>query len=144
MFVWSELLDSMVAGTKERPVHSEVMRLPRIDGWERGRIWCEFDVDPDLIQPQGNLFGGYISALADEFLGIAAMTVVPDHAPYSNSDIHVNFFRPIKGGRLRIEARVVHEGGRNLHTEIEFRTEGDELAAKGNATYVVKRTSAKA
>ncbi len=139
MFVWSELLDSMVAGTRERPSHTRVMRLPSIDGWERGRVWCEFDVDPDFIQPQGNLFGGYVSALADEFLGIAAMTVVPDHAPFSNTDMHLNFLRATQGGRLRIDARVVHEGRRNLFVEAEFRIDDGTLVVKASSTFVVQR-----
>jgi uncharacterized protein (TIGR00369 family) len=141
MFVWSELLDSMVAGTNERPSHSEIMRLPSIDGWEPGRVWCEFEVDPSFIQPQGNLFGGYISALADEFLGIGAMTVVPDKASYGNSDIHVNFFRPIRSGKLFVESRVVHKGRRNIYVEAEFKTKDGELAVRANATFVVQRVS---
>ena len=139
MLVWSELLDSMVSRSIEVPSHIQVMRIPLIDGWEPGRVWCEFDVDPVFIQPQGNLFGGYVSALADEFLGIAAMTVVPDRCRFSNSDIHVNFFRPIQGGRLRVDAEVLYEGQRNIHSEARFQTSDGKLAVKANATFVVQR-----
>ncbi|MFT4571289.1 MAG: hypothetical protein ACI8TX_002501 [Hyphomicrobiaceae bacterium] len=138
MRIWSELLDEMVSGNRGRASHALLMNLPRIHGWERGRVWCDFEVDQRFIQPQGNLFGGYVAALADEFLGIVAMTVVPNHAPFGNTDLHTNFLRPVRGGRLSVEARVIHEGRRNILAEAEFRDSENALAVKASATFVVQ------
>ncbi len=134
---WHALLDQIVARNAPRPPHAEVLRLPGIDGWEPGRVWCNWTVDPDLIQPQGALFGGYISALADEVLGMATLTVLPEGEAFATADTRTNYFRPIREGLIAIEAQVVHKGRTNIFVEATFTDESGKLCAKASATQSV-------
>ena len=134
---WHARLDHIVARTAPRPPHAEILRLPGIDGWEPGRVWCAWAVDPDFIQPQGAIFGGYISAIADEVLGMATMTVLPDGEGFATADIRTNFFRPIREGIVDIEATVVHKGRTNIFVEATFTDAAGKLCAKATATQSV-------
>lgn len=136
---WHALLDNIVARTVPQPPHVKVLRLPPIDGWEPGRVWCEWTVDPDLIQPQGALFGGYISALADEMLGLATCTVIGNDAVFATADARTNYFRPIREGVITIEASVIHQGRTNIFVEATFTEATGRLCAKAAATQTILR-----
>jgi uncharacterized protein (TIGR00369 family) len=136
---WKEILDGMAAGEALVPSHVKVLRLPRIDGWEPGRVWCVWKVDPELIQPHGALFGGYISAVADEMLGLATGSVLGDGETFITSECSVHYFRPVRRGELRIEGSVVHKGGSSVHAEVTFTNGRGELVAKASATQNIRR-----
>ena len=34
-----------------------------IDGWEPGRAWADWQVDPDTFNERGVVFGGYLATL---------------------------------------------------------------------------------
>ncbi len=137
---WHALLDHIVARKGPIPSHVNVLRLPPIDGWEPGRVWCAWPVDPDLIQPQGALFGGYISAIADEMLGLATLTVLPNDAAIATADARTNYFRPIREGIITIEATVIHQGRTNIFVEATFTDDAGKLCAKAAATQSVLST----
>jgi uncharacterized protein (TIGR00369 family) len=135
---WKELLDRTVARKTTLPSHVTILRLPLIDGWEPGRVWCTWKVDPELIQPQGNLFGGYISAVADEMVGMATISVLAEGEAFTTSDSRVHYFRPVRGGELKIDASVLHRGGSRAHVEVTFTSADDELVAKASATQIIR------
>lgn len=135
----TELLDQFVARKAARPSHVTVLRLPVIDGWEPGHVWCTWKVDPELIQPQGSLFGGYISAAADEMLGMATLSLLADGEAFATSDCHVHYFRPVRGGELRIDARVLHKGRSSAYVEVTFSNADGEMVAKASATQTIRR-----
>jgi uncharacterized protein (TIGR00369 family) len=136
---WEQTLDAMAAGDAVVPSHVKVLRLPSIDGWERGRVWCTWKVDPELIQPHGALFGGYISAVADEMLGLATGSILAGDEVFVTSESSVHYFRPVRGGELRIEGSVVHQGGSSVHAEVTFTNDRGELVAKARATQNIRR-----
>ena len=138
---WTELLDQIVARKSKPPSHVAILKLPLIDGWEPGRVWCTWEIDPGLIQPQGNLFGGYISAVADEMLGMATASVLADGEAFTTSDSHVYYFRPVSGGELRIDASVLHKGRSRVHVEVLFTNSNGEMVAKASATQIILRTT---
>ena len=73
---WPQLLDEIVARKAQLPRHVGILRIPLIDGWEPGRVWGTWKVDPDLISPQGSLFGGHIAAVSDEMLGMVTGSIL--------------------------------------------------------------------
>ncbi len=60
-----------------------------------------------MLNADGSLFGGYIAALADQILGFAAMTVVPEGSAFRTINLQVQFLRAVRAHPLLIEARVV-------------------------------------
>ncbi len=140
---WHELLNGMEARTLETaPPHVVSLRLPPIDGWEPGRVWCEWTVDPAFMNPAGTLFGGYLAALADQILAFAVMTVLGPDEMFTTSDLRLSFFRPVTGGSLIVEGRVVHRGRHMAHLEADFTRPDRKAVAKATATQVIfKRES---
>ena len=134
---WPEWLDSIVAGTGEAPPVVRKLGLPPIEGWDRGRVWGTWSFDPDLLTLAGTLFGGYIAALADSFVGLAMATTLGDDEWFTTSDLRVSFFRPVARGRLDIAAEVLNRGKRMAHCECVFVNEDDKVAAKATATQVI-------
>ena len=136
---WSTLLDSIRDGTSTPPPCIRTLKIPRIDGWERGRVWSHWTVDPEVFHERGAVFGGYISALADSELSLALATVLEDDEALTTADLRVSFFRPARAGVLRIEGRVVHRGRTMAHVEVDFTGEDGKLVAKATATQFITR-----
>ena len=137
MGTWAKVLDDIVAGSVDPPPMVTTLRLPPITGWEPGRVWGDWKVDPDMFHAMGAVFGGYIAALADSFTSLAMLSTLADDEYFSTSDLRVAFFRPISAGTIQIVSEVVHRGRRQAHVEAVFVDERDKVACKATATEVV-------
>jgi len=135
---WTELLDRIVARRSEPPPHVGVLRIPLIDGWESGRVWSTWNVDAELVQPHGSLFGGYIAAVTDEMLGMATMTVLADDETFTTSESSLHFFRPASAGNLSVEASVLSRSRSSAHIEVAFANAEGDLVAKARGTQIVR------
>jgi uncharacterized protein (TIGR00369 family) len=49
----------------------------------------------------------------------------------------INFLKPLKGGEIVAEAKIVHRGTMTAIGDVEVRDEQDTLLAKGLATYAI-------
>ena len=137
MSFWGEALDQIVAGTGTPPPMVAALRLPRIDGWEPGNVWGSWKVDQEMFHAGGAVFGGYLAALADSFVGLAMMTTLEDGEWFTTADLRISYFRPVVGGRLDIAAEVINRGRRMAHVEVVFVNDDDKVAAKATATQVI-------
>jgi len=133
------LLDGIVARKVPISKHAETMRIPRIDGWEPGRVWTTWEIDPDIVSPQGSIFGGYLSAVSDEMVGMATLSVIEEGEAFVTADLRVNFFRPAVAGTLNAEATVIHKGRSIAHVEAVFTNAEGKLVAKASATQMIRR-----
>lgn len=139
MSMWNELLDRIASGNPPVPPHAETLRIPHIDGWEKGRVWSSWTVDDKLIQPHGSVFGGYLSAVADEMVGMATMTVLDDHEIFITSNCRMDYFRPAGAEKLRVEATVIHRGRSCVNVEAAFTNADGKLVAKAFTTQFLRR-----
>ena len=138
-----DMLDAFVTRKISVPSHYQVLRLPLIDEWEAGRVRSSFEVDPDLKQPAGSLFGGYLSAVADELMGLAAVTVLDGESVPSTSDLRIQYFRPLVGGKVTVEASVYNRSRSSIHVEASFLNHEGKLAAKAWSVQTLIRIGAK-
>ena len=69
---------------------------------------CSFDLPAKAIQPRETAYLDYLAAVADEMVGMAAMTVL-EGVGFSISDLHLQFFRSLMGAKVFIEAIVEHQ-----------------------------------
>lgn len=69
------------------------LRLGALDSWGLGWIKKTWSPDPDLLNVDGSLFGGYLAALADQALTFAAMTSVPDGMAFRTINLSMTFLR---------------------------------------------------
>src|SRR6204780_2599513 len=86
-------------------------------GWElvsidpdAGTIEVTFAASEQFLNPAGAIQGGFVAAMLDDTLGPALVaTLGPDQfAP--TTDLHVQFLRPARPGRLTGRGRVVRRG----------------------------------
>jgi uncharacterized protein (TIGR00369 family) len=136
MGFWQDLLDAYVAGTAPEPsVNQKLGMTPALHEWRPGFVMKRWPVDPELFHGSA-LFGGYIAALADQVLGLAAMTVLEDGFFFGTTNMAISYLGPVTSGELRIEGEVVQHRNRAIYVECTFYFEND-IVAKASATQVV-------
>ena len=92
------------------PVNTSVgFELLDIDP-DEGTIEVEFEASTSFLNPAGHIQGGFLAAMLDDTLGPALVaTLAPDQfAP--TLDLHVQFVRPAKPGRITGRGHVVNKG----------------------------------
>ncbi|MEI9993657.1 MAG: PaaI family thioesterase [Rhizomicrobium sp.] len=134
----TERLDALIAGRAEAPPVVQTLRLGLLDAWEEGWVGKRWEPDPDLLNGDGTLFGGYIAALADQMLGFAAMTVIPEGSAFRTINLNVQFLRVGRAHPILAEARVISHTKSLITAEADFYREADkELIARAGAQQMV-------
>jgi uncharacterized protein (TIGR00369 family) len=77
---------------------------------ERGTIEVAFDAGTRFVNPAGVIQGGFLAAMLDATLGPALVATLPEGQFAPTLDLHVQFLRPARPGRLVGHGRVVHRG----------------------------------
>jgi uncharacterized protein (TIGR00369 family) len=77
---------------------------------EKGTIEVAFTATEAFLNPAGVIQGGFLAAMLDDTLGPALVAGLSpgDFAP--TTDLHVQFLRPARPGRLLGRGRVVRRG----------------------------------
>ena len=104
-----------------------------LDAWGPGWIKKSWAPDPQLLNVDGSLLGGYIAALADQALTFAAMTVVPDGMVFRTMNLSVTFHRVGKAEPLSIEAKVTSQTRQVISARAEFLRPDGKLIAEASA-----------
>ncbi|HEX6527259.1 MAG TPA: PaaI family thioesterase [Streptosporangiaceae bacterium] len=127
MTFWQERLDRIQAGLQEKPAVVEILRLPDILSWEPGRVTTKWKMDSDFFAIGGQLFGGYLAALADQVLGHTAMTILQDDTWFRTVALSLTYYRAIRKGTIWINGRVAHASRHMIHIDVDFRDEDENL-----------------
>jgi uncharacterized protein (TIGR00369 family) len=128
----TDRLDLLKAHAVTPPPVVATLKLGLLDDWSPGwarKVWTP---EPDLLNADGSLFGGYVAALADQILAFAAMTVLPDGAAFRTVNLAVRFVKVGRDAPLAIEGRVVAQSRNLITVEAEFR-QGEVLIARADA-----------
>jgi uncharacterized protein (TIGR00369 family) len=133
----TERLDALVAGKAEPPPVVRTLQLGTLDDWSEGRVSKRWIPTEDVLNGDGSMFGGYIAALADQMLGFAAMTVVPEGSAFRTINLNVQFIRVGRAHPLLIEAMVVSATKSLIVVEVVFLREDGELIARASAQQLV-------
>ncbi|TYB63304.1 PaaI family thioesterase [Nonomuraea sp. PA05] len=83
--------------------------LLRIDP-DEGTIEVAFEADASFTNPVGAVQGGFLAAMLDDTLGPALVATLPPGQFAPTLDLHVQFLRPARPGRLVGRGRVVRRG----------------------------------
>ncbi len=101
----------MVAGRVEPPPAAVTL------GWEllnvdpdEGTIEVAFKAVEAFLNPAGAIQGGFLAAMLDDTLGPALVATLPPGMFAPTLDLHVQFLRPARPGRLVGRGRVVQKG----------------------------------
>jgi uncharacterized protein (TIGR00369 family) len=101
---------------------------------EEGTIEVAFDASEAFLNPAGFIQGGFLAAMLDDTMGPALVAGLSpgDFAP--TTDLHVQFLRPVRPGRLIGRGRVVRRG-----KDVGFLA-GELLDGKGTVVAVATAT----
>lgn len=86
-------------------------------GWElvgvdpkQGTIEVAFQAGEQFANPVGVIQGGFLAAMLDDTLGPALVATLPENQFAPTVDLHVQFLRPARPGRLLGRGRIVQRG----------------------------------
>ncbi|MFC4063044.1 PaaI family thioesterase [Planomonospora corallina] len=102
---------------------------------EQGTIEVAFSADERFLNPAGAIQGGFLAAMLDDTLGPALAATLPDGRFAPTLDLHVQFLRPARPGRLVGRGRVVQRG-----SEVCFLA-GELVAPNGKPVAVATATA---
>jgi uncharacterized protein (TIGR00369 family) len=109
-----------------------------------GRAVFEMEVDERHHNPMGTLHGGIYCDLADVAMGYAYAATLADGESFTTVELKINFFRPVRRGRLTAEARVVHGGSSLGYVECDVKDGEGRLVARAASTCMKRPQARKA
>jgi uncharacterized protein (TIGR00369 family) len=105
---------------------------------EEGAIEVAFRASEAFLNPAGFIQGGFLAAMLDDTLGPALVAGLEpgDFAP--TTDLHVQFLRPARPGRLLGRGRVVRRGRDVAFLAGELLDEEGVIVAVATATVQIR------
>jgi uncharacterized protein (TIGR00369 family) len=101
---------------------------------EPGRAVFEMEADERHHNPLGTLHGGVYCDLADAAMGYAYAATLGEGETFTTVELKINFFRPVRKGRLIAEARVIKAGGTLGYVECDVKDQDGKLLARAGST----------
>jgi uncharacterized protein (TIGR00369 family) len=101
---------------------------------EPGRAIFEMEVDERHHNPMGTLHGGVYCDLADAAMGYAYASTLGEGETFTTVELKINFFRPVREGKLTAEARLVRAGNTLGYVECDVKDDKGKLVARAAST----------
>jgi uncharacterized protein (TIGR00369 family) len=101
---------------------------------EPGHAIFEMEADERHHNPMGTLHGGIYCDLADAAMGYAYAATLGEGETFTTVELKINFFRPVRQGKLSAEARIIKAGGTLGYIECNVTDQTGKLVAKAAST----------
>jgi uncharacterized protein (TIGR00369 family) len=101
---------------------------------EPGRAVFEMEADERHHNPMGTLHGGVYCDLADAAMGYAYAATLGEGETFTTVELKINFFRPVRKGKLTAEASVVRAGATLGYVECDVKDGEGRLVARAAST----------
>jgi uncharacterized protein (TIGR00369 family) len=101
---------------------------------EPGRAVFEMEVDERHHNPMGTLHGGVYCDLADAAMGYAYAATLAEGETFTTVELKINFFRPVRRGKLTAEAKVLRAGANLGYVECDVKDGEGKLVARAGST----------
>jgi uncharacterized protein (TIGR00369 family) len=108
----------------------ELVRVHR-DGVTLG---CK--VRDELLNGAGVLHGGVTASLADAAVGSALFLLYPDRIPFATVEMKINYFRPVRNGRLLARCKLLQVGTTLCVGQVSLTDEKRREVGVAIATYM--------
>ena len=99
-----------------------------------GHAVFEMQADERHHNPMGTLHGGIYCDLADAAMGYAYAATLGEGETFTTVELKINFFRPVRQGKLTAEARVVKAGNTLGYVECDVKDQSGTLVARAAST----------
>lgn len=117
----------------------------RMLGWElltvdpdEGTVEVAFTADERFLNPVGVVHGGFLAAMLDDTLGPALVATLGRGQFAPTADLHVQFLRPARPGRITGRGRIVRRGKSIAFLAGELSDESGHVVATATATAVIQ------
>jgi len=114
-------------------------------GWElvsvdpgAGTIEVVFTASEQFLNPVGVIQGGFLAAMLDDTLGPALVATLGPGQFAPTTDLHVQFMRPARPGRLTGRGRIVHRGTAVAFLAGELLDDSGQVVAAATATAQIR------
>jgi uncharacterized protein (TIGR00369 family) len=133
-----ELLRAIVSGAIPAPSISTTLHFQIVSADEGAAI---FHGTPaaDLLNPMGQVHGGWASTLLDSAMGSAVMSTLDAATTYATTQLSVYLTRAIMPdtGPVVAEGKIIHRGRRVATAEGTLRDASGALLAHGTTTCLI-------
>lgn len=106
---------------------------------EAGTIEVSYTATDQFLNPFGAVQGGLLAAMLDDTLGPALVATLGPGESAPTTDLHVQFLRPARPGRLVGRGRIVRKGRDVGFMSGELVDEAGEVVAVATATAQIRR-----
>ena len=103
-----------------------------------GTIEVAFTATEQFLNPVGVIQGGFLTAMLDDTLGPALVATLDPNQFAPTADLHVQFLRPARPGRLTGRGRVVHRGKDIGFMAGELLDDSGQIVAVATATAKIR------
>jgi uncharacterized protein (TIGR00369 family) len=104
-----------------------------------GKAVVTLNAGPQHLNPMGTMHGGILCDIADAAMGIAFASTLEPLESFTTIELKINFFRPVRDERLRVEGQVIQRGRTIGYAESTIFDQNGRLVAKANSTCLVLR-----
>ena len=106
---------------------------------EAGTVEMSFTATQQFLNPFGAVQGGLLAAMLDDTLGPALVATLGPGESAPTTDLHVQFLRPARPGRLVGRGHIVRKGRDVGFLAGELVDETGEVVAVATATAQIRR-----
>src|SRR5262245_42180079 len=106
---------------------------------EAGTIEVAYTATDQFLNPFGSVQGGLLAAMLDDTLGPALVATLGPGESAPTTDLHVQFLRPARPGRLVGRGRIVRKGRDVGFMSGELVDEDGDVVAVATATAQIRR-----
>jgi len=133
-----EILQAIIDGALPAPPIARPLTFWLVEVGD-GYAAFEGETGPHLLNPMGNVHGGWALTLIDSAAGCAGMTLLPAGVGYATVETKGNLSRPITKdtGRVRAEAHVIARGRQIISAEAKVVNRDSKVLAHGTSTLMV-------
>jgi uncharacterized protein (TIGR00369 family) len=107
---------------------------------EAGTIEVSFEATDQFLNPVGVVQGGFLAAMLDDTLGPALVATLGPHQFAPTLDLHVQYFRPARPGRLVGRGRVTRRAKEIAFLAGELVDDRGAVVAVATATAQIRAT----
>jgi uncharacterized protein (TIGR00369 family) len=105
---------------------------------EAGTIEVAFTASEQFLNPAGVIQGGFLAAMLDDTLGPALVATLGPGLFAPTTDLHVQFLRPARPGRLTGHGRIVRRGREVAFLAGELLDDSGQVVAAAVATAQIR------
>jgi 1,4-dihydroxy-2-naphthoyl-CoA hydrolase len=91
-----------------------------------GRAVATLEVGPSVRHPGGYAHGGALAGFGDTTAAWATFPALGEGEAFTTIEFKANFITGVTSGRLRAEAKAVHQGRRTMVLEVRIATDDEQ------------------